>query len=301
MCNAKPGTRCDSDTYQSMSIAVRNIKKRVEKNPNIVDTPRFTSTLAELDDKIVQYLATNKSIESPNKAFTESRALAASLPDDIQARLTPIGDLQITAKYLNVFQNRTDLARKTAKQEGKEYSQRDSAYDMATTDFPEIENSIMANIYAKHAVGELSDEELQYHQSSLTTAAGVMKKEAEEILAKDIKENSKIWRNNIRTNEVTRMTRNRDGSFTIANTFEIETNSKDNALTAAEESFELENVGISLAPNKSGSGYTVNTSYILKAVDIENAKKIHQKIFKGTPRLRASLANIEAVAKQTQS
>lgn len=302
MCNAKPGTRCGSDTYKSLNIAVRNIKDRLAKNPSIIDTPRFALTLAELEDKKINFLAANSSIDDPKKALTEVRALTASLPDNVKQRLQSDAHLQVTAKYLHVFQAQTDMNRKQATNNGKPLSQRDSAYTMAQHDLPRIEKDIMVNMNMMHFQGNLSDEELNYHRLALNKATGVVSAESEGILAKDIKDNSRVWRDSLHPEEITRMTRNRDGSFTVNNVFSVKGKTEDEAYTEAEETFALEDVAIQLTPHKGAKGhYMAKTSYSVSFDDIEKVKTFHISVFQGTPRKRDALADIESVQQRRRN
>jgi hypothetical protein len=112
--------------------------------------------------------------------------------------------------------------------------------------------------------------------------------DAKDTIDKDIKKNSATFSNSIDKHKFGFYKRE-DGSFTIRTRFEVKGKDFGSALEQAEDSFNLEDVQITMSKPVDGV-YTVDTAYIYRGGEsIEDAKKFQQKAWKGTPQWRETL------------
>lgn len=283
MCNAKPGTRCGTDTYNSLAHSIKQMSDRLIKHPDIIDSLRFAGTIAEMEEKAIQFFAANSSIADPKKAIVEYRALIAKLPSTLKEKLMSEESLLRSANYLNGLQTRADSFAKNRDDNGERISQRDVAYAMSKT-YQQSHADSIRKLKASNDIDKDSRIE------AITKAYAMATKDTESILTKDIKDNSISWSSITSPEESTRIIRQRDGSFVIQNTFSVPEDHRDNMMVTAKSKFDIEKVIVSIRKESLPNGERlVETQYALQAKDLDTAKKAHRDIYLDSParRLRA--------------
>lgn len=139
--------------------------------------------------------------------------------------------------------------------------------------------------------GKIKAQMAAEHRANVATldkAYSYATEDAKDTIDKDIKKNSATYSNSIDKHQFGFYKRE-DGSFTIRTRFEVKGKDFGSALEQAEDSFNLEDIQMTMSKPVDGV-YTVDTAYVYRGGEsLEDAKKFQQKAWKGTPQWRETL------------
>jgi len=274
MCNPKPGKRCFSDAKTALSTKLTQLNE-LSKDFNSIDLDtasdeetnrrwdlyaKIQKTSDEIERRKVLLYSTATAQEDKEAAIAEVRKLEAGLSPDVKKNLE--GDeerLHLTGAYLSRFQALADDARKDVTGDNQQVA---IARKMHTEVFPAADKKASEQLRTKyherfrdmakkHGVYSAEYEKVQTDMDKevycLSEAYNYSRRDAREVLAKDIQNNSKSLTNSI-SGVRTDYKKNFDGSFTVTTAFSINAKDYATAMERAESSFKKDGVQITSAP-----------------------------------------------------
>lgn len=317
MCNPSPQGRCRADGLKTVRgkithyATVANDFYSKTEAEHIAESgqegyekklAKLNETIAEVDKAKAFLYATPSAQKDP--AFVISQLNDAQKDLSAKARMglqTNANSPRRTGKILAKFQDR---ARDYAK-DNPEKSNLEVARYMTKAAFINTRGKInmeLTNSYQESLKNTLQKSPREQHPKIKATMAAEHRanvetldraysyatEDAKDAIDKDIAKNSATYANSIDKHKFGFYKRE-DGSFTVRTRFEVKAKDFGSAVEQAENSFDLEDVQITLS-KPVNNVYTVDTSYMYKGGEsLEDAKKFQQEAWKGTPQWRETL------------
>lgn len=317
MCNPSPQGRCRADASKAVASKISQFDKaatdfyaRTEEQHVAIDGKEgFAKTKAKLEATLAEVNEAKAFLYATPASQSDPLATAKKI-DELESGLSPLhksllkpytGQTRRTGKFLAKFQ---EAAKEAAKQNPDD-SSLETARAMANGGFAQLRgrmheslnesykeglrNALQAAPKMRHGVIKAQkDAEHRANVETLDRAYSYATEDAKDTIDKDIKKNSATFSNSIDKHKFGFYKRE-DGSFTIRTRFEVKGKDFGSALEQAEDSFNLEDIQMTMSKPVDGV-YTVDTAYIYRGGEsIEDAKKFQQKAWKGTPQWRETL------------
>lgn len=309
MCNPKPGKRCFSDAKTGLSTKLTQLNE-LAKEFNSIDLDRASAeeatrrwdlyskiqkTSDEIERRKVLLYSTTTAQEDKEAAIAEVRKLEASLSPDVKRNLEGDEDrLYLTGAYLHRFQALADDARKDVSGDSQQLV---IARQMHTEVFPAADKKAAAQLRQKyherfrdvakaHGVYSSEYEKVQSDMDeevySLNEAYNYARRDAREVLTKDMQENSKSLTNSI-SGVRTEYKKNYDGSFTVTTAFSVNAKDYATAQERAEASFKKDGVQITSAPCNTPDTYNFTAQDVYEGEEkYQDVIATHKKNFVST-------------------
>lgn len=305
MCNPKPGVRCFNDTYKALTQSVAKFVKACDTG----DEDKIEMAAKNLNEDRVFYYATNYAKTNRMDAKFNGKDALDFIPAEFKNRLDNEEEVENVGALLNSFQTVADKYRK-----GNKLSSLESARKMHNGGFDKVladakksnqnnrdakiaevlddSNSDLANVRTEAIEQEAARKDRLLEKAHAYAAA-----DAKNVVERDIKKNSKTVDYPIDPRTVT-YKKNVDGTFTVTTKFDVKADNFAEAMDMAESTFGLEDFQTTVVPVEGKPDHrTIYSTYVYagseKVEDAEGFQKF--EVWKGSPRFRASLDDIERV------
>ena len=305
MCNPKPGVRCFNDTYKALTQSVAKFVRACDTgNENKIEV-----AAQKLNEDRAFYYATNYAKASRMEAKFAGKDALESVPSGFKNRLDSEEEVQSVGRLLNSFQAVADKYRKT-----NNLSSLESARKMHNGGFDKVladaKASNQNNLDAKisevladtnsdlaNARTEAIEQEAAAKERLLEKAHAYAAADAKGVVERDIKKNSKTVDYPIDPRTVT-YKKNVDGTFTVTTKFDVKADNFAEAIAMTKSTFGLEDFQTTVARVEGKPDHrTISSTYVYAGSEkVEDAEAFQKfEVWKGSPRFRASLDDIERV------
>lgn len=322
MCNPSPQGRCQGDAAKAVASKAALFEKTFDDFKKKVGEKKAAEIVSHFSTSDRDFSRNSQEVCNALRAVNEAKAFLYATPSaqknpadaakkisELESSLSPLqrqilketdARTRRTGKFLSKFQ---EIAREDAKSHPDEPSIA-TARLMADSGFFRAKYQMEANLDQayKEKLSKALDETPGPEQAevrgrflyksiddkrALTDACQYARDDAKNAIQKDIEKNSATYESSIEKHKLS-FTKHSDGIFRITDRFQVKAKSREEASDRAKGSVNLDSVKYTIVEYDSNE-YIVYTSYDYQGGEsLEDAKKFHSKVWKGTPDARNS-------------
>lgn len=323
MCNPKPGSRCAADARKPIANRVTRINiaaealeeaKLVALEDYVEDEPfdvsgyreRLEEAADDYNHTMANFYSTSGAQKDKNKALLEGKELTNRLTPEAKAAAADEHVLYQAGRMTAVFHKAADKMRREESLDQLTVARKmnfGGFEKIHANNLKKIENDRDAKLGVALAGSdapnyETEEIERQYNRNveAANIAYRASLKDAADVINRDRAANSKVYVHDVDKREVT-FNKTAKGSFHITTRLKMKAKDTNELEDKVADSFELEDVEIIPGGRDENGEYHVSAKYIYRgSEDIADAKKFHERAWRGTPKWRAALDEIGRVS-----
>lgn len=322
MCNPSPQGRCQGDASKAVASKISSFTHALDEFTDRVGEDKVNEIAEHFAHSDRDFSRNDMKVSLALRAVNEAKAFLYATPAaqkdpaeaakkvaELEAGLTPaqkkiLKETNIRARRQGKFLSKFQEVARTAAKQNPDAPSIATARTMLHEDFPRAKYRMQENLDKayKEELSKALDETPGPEQanvrgkllrkkidneSALNAAYLYADADAKETVRKDVAKNSATYRKDA-DNQSIGFHKEYNGGFTIKANFDVKAETQEEAVRKVRSSFGVKDVQVSVYPSDKG-GYKAYTAYSYQGGEsLDDAKKFHKKVWKGTPQWRGT-------------